>query len=404
MCSEVNGVPERSGAESGGHHHDHHLQLHQQRHQQSSTAASSMIRHTRRPSSQASNRCSTVAWRSSESRRMTVLSWVLIGLCVVLPVIDALLAVQVTVPRAVRRGDSAVLYCYYDMGDEKLYSVKWYKGRREFYRYTPKETPPMKVFSVPGVQVKRVSSNESQVTLNALNLLSSGRYSCEVSAEAPSFHTMIVTGDLEVCEVPKHVPLVHGIRQRYRLGDILRGNCSSAHSRPAANLTWYINEQPVNPSHIRNHKPFRDRNSDLETSTIGLHFVVGNQHFLHGKLKVRCTARIHDIYLQSTEKTIYEERPHVISAASSSSNGNGINQIHNIPYDQFQLDNEVDRKDYMTHLQGDMSSSASGSVPSVTRSVPSISSSRLLLALLAEATGLLIVFHHLLKFGTISIT
>lgn len=85
MCSEVNGVPERSGAESGGHHHDHHLQLHQQRHQQSSTAASSMIRHTRRPSSQASNRCSTVAWRSSESRRMTVLSWVLIGLCVVIP-------------------------------------------------------------------------------------------------------------------------------------------------------------------------------------------------------------------------------------------------------------------------------------------------------------------------------
>ncbi|EAT42841.1 AAEL005649-PA [Aedes aegypti] len=321
-----------------------------------------------------------------------------------LKMIDALLDVQVTVPRAVRRGDSAVLYCYYDMGDEKLYSVKWYKGRREFYRYTPKETPPMKVFSVPGVQVKRVSSNESQVMLNSLNNLSSGRYSCEVSAEAPSFHTMIVTGDLEVCEVPKHVPLIHGIRQRYRLGDILRGNCSSAHSRPAANLTWFINEQPVNPSHIKNHKPFRDRNSDLETSTIGVHFVVSNHHFQHGKLKIRCTARIHDIYLQSTEKTIYEERPHVISAASSSSNGNGNNQLHNIPYDQFQLDNEVDRKDYMTHLQGDMSSSASGSLPSVTRSVPSIRSSRFLAVLLAEATGLLIVFHHLLKFGTISIT
>ncbi|XP_021702545.1 uncharacterized protein LOC5566816 [Aedes aegypti] len=403
MCSKAKRAS--NGVESGDDHYEHHLRPHhntlhhQQRHQQSS--ASNMQRSTR-PSSKATRS----VWRTSsgESQRLSVVSWVLIGLCVVLPVIDALLDVQVTVPRAVRRGDSAVLYCYYDMGDEKLYSVKWYKGRREFYRYTPKETPPMKVFSVPGVQVKRVSSNESQVMLNSLNNLSSGRYSCEVSAEAPSFHTMIVTGDLEVCEVPKHVPLIHGIRQRYRLGDILRGNCSSAHSRPAANLTWFINEQPVNPSHIKNHKPFRDRNSDLETSTIGVHFVVSNHHFQHGKLKIRCTARIHDIYLQSTEKTIYEERPHVISAASSSSNGNGNNQLHNIPYDQFQLDNEVDRKDYMTHLQGDMSSSASGSLPSVTRSVPSIRSSRFLAVLLAEATGLLIVFHHLLKFGTISIT
>jgi len=32
--------------------------------------------------------------------------------------------------------------------------VKWYKGRREFYRYTPKETPPMKVFHFPGVKVR----------------------------------------------------------------------------------------------------------------------------------------------------------------------------------------------------------------------------------------------------------
>ncbi|XP_065092128.1 uncharacterized protein LOC135712956 [Ochlerotatus camptorhynchus] len=291
------------------------------------------------------------------------------------------------------------------MGDEKLYSVKWYKGRREFYRYTPKENPVMKMFSVPGVQVKRTASNESQVMLTNLNALSSGKYSCEVSAEAPSFHTMIVTGDLEVCEVPKHVPLIHGIRPRYRLGDIVRGNCSSAHSRPAANLTWYVNEMPANPSHIRNHKPFRDRNTDLETSAIGLHFVLSSHHFQLGKLKIRCTARIHDIYLQSTEKTISEERPHVISAASSSSNSNAnsVNLINNNPYDQFsQLDNELDRKDYMTHLQGDMSSSASGSAPSVTRSVPSISSTRFLGA--AEATGLLIVFHHLLKFGTISIT
>ncbi|KAL9693659.1 hypothetical protein quinque_012944 [Culex quinquefasciatus] len=134
-----------------------------------------------------------------QDRNLTLTTWLLIGVCAVIPVIDALRDVQVTVPQAVRRGDNAMLYCHYDMDGENLYSVKWYKGRREFYRYTPKENPAMKVFPVAGVIVKRVASNESQLMLVGLNVASSGKYSCEVSADAPSFHTMIVTGDLEVC-------------------------------------------------------------------------------------------------------------------------------------------------------------------------------------------------------------
>ncbi|KAL1398272.1 hypothetical protein pipiens_009101, partial [Culex pipiens pipiens] len=68
---------------------------------------------------------------------------------------------------------------------------------------------------------------------------------------------------------------------------------------------------------------------------------------------IRCTARIHEIYLQSSEKSIEEERPRVISQASSSSSSssNSINMIQNSPYDQL-LDDELDRKDFMTHLHG----------------------------------------------------
>ena len=69
-------------------------------------------------------------------------------------VINALRDVQVTVPQAVKRGDNAILYCRYDMEDDTLYSVKWYKGRREFYRYTPKENPAMKIFQIAGVKVE----------------------------------------------------------------------------------------------------------------------------------------------------------------------------------------------------------------------------------------------------------
>lgn len=39
-------------------------------------------------------------------------------------------------------------------------------------------------------------SNESQVLLTGLKLQSSGRYRCEVSAEAPSFQTVSEHGDM----------------------------------------------------------------------------------------------------------------------------------------------------------------------------------------------------------------
>lgn len=65
----------------------------------------------------------------------------------------ALRDVRVTVPAAVKKGDNVELICLYDMEGDSLYSVKWYKGRREFYRYTPKENPAMKTFVVNGINV-----------------------------------------------------------------------------------------------------------------------------------------------------------------------------------------------------------------------------------------------------------
>jgi len=41
-------------------------------------------------------------------------------------------------------------------------------------------------------------SNWSQVVLRRVVPALSGRYSCEVSADAPSFHTALVSGDMNV--------------------------------------------------------------------------------------------------------------------------------------------------------------------------------------------------------------
>lgn len=41
-------------------------------------------------------------------------------------------------------------------------------------------------------------SDETRLTLASVQPSVSGKYSCEVSADAPSFHTLIESGDLEV--------------------------------------------------------------------------------------------------------------------------------------------------------------------------------------------------------------
>jgi hypothetical protein len=48
---------------------------------------------------------------------------------------------------------------------------------------------------------------------------------------------------------------------------------------------------------------------DRECSYLGLNITIESNHFLDGHLKIRCSASIHHIYYQSTEKSVEEERP-----------------------------------------------------------------------------------------------
>lgn len=50
---------------------------------------------------------------------------------------------------------------------------------------------------------------------------------------------------MEVVDVPTNKPIITEIKTHYRIGELVRGNCSSQYSRPAANLTWLINDMPV---------------------------------------------------------------------------------------------------------------------------------------------------------------
>ncbi|XP_033177962.1 uncharacterized protein LOC117234618 isoform X1 [Bombus vosnesenskii] len=252
----------------------------------------------------------------------------IVGIC------SGLREVRIQIPTAVKKGDSAILNCWYDTEGDLLYAVKWYKGGQEFYRYAPNEIPVVKTFPIGNLTVKKSESNSTRVALTNLELDAAGVYSCEVSADAPSFQTACVQGTmnivgmqavgalakthgriyrLDLCtQLPSQGPSIHGLRRKYRIDDMLRLNCTSGRSKPAANLTWYINDRQPLKSHVRTYSPLDTNESEWHISQIGLQFLVTHDHFAGGKLKIRCSASIYDIYWQSTEVSTEEDKPRLI--------------------------------------------------------------------------------------------
>jgi hypothetical protein len=56
-------------------------------------------------------------------------------------------------PVAVRRGQSAILRCDYDLDGAPLLSLQFYRGSGEFYRFSPTQNPNKKVFPLSGINV-----------------------------------------------------------------------------------------------------------------------------------------------------------------------------------------------------------------------------------------------------------
>ncbi|XP_046387585.1 kin of IRRE-like protein 2 [Ischnura elegans] len=217
---------------------------------------------------------------------------------------------EVRIPMHTVRDHSARLECHFDMEGESLYSVKWYKDGNEFYRYLPRDMPPAQVFPLPGVAIDILNSTESTVVLSSVNLSSTGRYRCEVSAEAPSFQTVSDHGDMVVVALPEEGPRITGGRPRYQAGDIVRVNCTSGRSKPAAQLMWFINGEQANSSFLRGPFIASDREG-LETSTLGLEFKVRPKHFRRGgDMKLKCLATIATVYWRSNEESVEGDRPH----------------------------------------------------------------------------------------------
>uniref|UniRef100_A0A1B6L404 CD80-like immunoglobulin C2-set domain-containing protein n=1 Tax=Graphocephala atropunctata TaxID=36148 RepID=A0A1B6L404_9HEMI len=160
-----------------------------------------------------------------------------------------------------------------------------------------------------GIDVDIPNSNETQVALKSLVLSSTGRYRCEVSAEAPSFQTVSDHGDMLVVALPTEGPKIRGGRPRYQLGDSVRVNCTSGRSKPPAQLMWFINGEQAERSFLRGPKIEGVGGEGLEVTTLGLDFKVEAKHFRRGDLKLKCLATIATIYWNSNEESVEGEKP-----------------------------------------------------------------------------------------------
>ncbi|XP_013176305.1 PREDICTED: uncharacterized protein LOC106124311 isoform X1 [Papilio xuthus] len=214
--------------------------------------------------------------------------------------------VHLVVPESVERGSRVEMRCLYDLEQEVLYTVKWYRGDREFCRYSPRDVPPLKIFRIPGIDVDREATDAQRLSIQTATRTANGRYTCEVSADAPSFQTAQVHAHMYVVDLPQSGPEMQGLNQYYRAGMKLKVECSSHNSLPAANLSFFINSEPAHKQHVWHR--VSPANGSLWNAYSTIQFVVQKHHFIRGKMKIRCTANIYSIYLKSNEQCALEER------------------------------------------------------------------------------------------------
>ncbi|XP_031364074.1 uncharacterized protein LOC102680028 [Apis dorsata] len=196
--------------------------------------------------------------------------------------IVALRMTALQIPQHVVLNETVRMQCNFNLDKELLYSVKWYKDGHEFYRYVPRDVPMVQTFRVPGVDVNTHNSTERSVVLNNVNLTSSGRYRCEVSAEAPAFQTVSDHADMTV--VGKETYFYDSIRFTVTkiIDDIFQAD-----------------NQYLKGPHIT-----AVDEKGLETAVLGLEFRVANKHFKRGDMKLKCLATIATVYLQSNEESV----------------------------------------------------------------------------------------------------
>ncbi|XP_067143377.1 irregular chiasm C-roughest protein-like isoform X1 [Centruroides vittatus] len=230
---------------------------------------------------------------------------------------------KLEVPGVVVHGEPVWLNCSFDIETDELYSIKWYKNNLEFYRYLPSDHPPAQKYDLLGIYLDLVKSELGRVYLYKTDLNSDGRYRCEVSAEAPSFQTVRAEKEMRIYVLPEHGPTVSEAHSRHRSGEEVNVTCTSALSKPAAILKWYINDKEASRD-FQIHYPPLLHVSGLESSRLGLNFVADSKHFWNGTMKLRCVSLMSQVYAKSSVEIVATKNARASGLHSAGVSGEAV--------------------------------------------------------------------------------
>ncbi|KAK9871082.1 hypothetical protein WA026_011364 [Henosepilachna vigintioctopunctata] len=104
-----------------------------------------------------------------------------------------------------------------------------------------------------------------------------------------------------VVVLPSNPPNLTTERNFYDIGDVLKANCSSSASRPAATLSFYLNGVLVCEKCTTKKRPAQE----LLYSENFLELPLFPSHFQNGRLTLKCVAEIGNLYQQNVELNLY---------------------------------------------------------------------------------------------------
>ncbi|XP_059611092.1 uncharacterized protein LOC132258014 [Phlebotomus argentipes] len=274
-------------------------------------------------------------WKLWQWKQITIAWTLLTILQMLINRVLCLKDLKISVPEAVADGDTVTLSCQYDLENDALYLVRWYRDAEEFYRYVPKEEPPARVFEIAGVSVDLKKSDANNVTIRSLTRNHTGTYQCEVSADAPLFHTEHQSAKMMVARLPESQPVMSlfGVtadpagRRVVQHGDRFKASCISGPSYPPVNFTWRINgvKYPSSTSGFRDTGVVRswETREAFSELLVNVDSVLSGAHSSHQghlfvihphprrSLHLRCETNIFTLYRGAAEMEleVQEENP-----------------------------------------------------------------------------------------------
>lgn len=244
--------------------------------------------------------------------RRSSLAWLLLAVLLVQGG-GSIRITRVRVPSWLEVGGQGDLDCWWEEDADHMYSIKWYQGAHEFYRYTPTARDPIQIFDPSTLDVDREKSWGGSVRIANVSLAAEGPFHCEVSADGPTFHTASDSATLTIIDLPDGAPVIEGVRSYYLAGDWVDLTCTSLKSKPAARLSFSINTEPASPGWLESQKDQLDGDG-LTTSSLRLRFSLLPRLLQEdNQVRVECVSEISGVYRMATYDVLSTNPPYQAS-------------------------------------------------------------------------------------------